>query len=126
MPQVTVTIAGKTYRIACGEGEEAHLEGLAAFLDGKIEEMRGAFGEIGDMRLQVMAAITIADELTETRNRIARMEAELAELKTIVLASDERGQGQERRLAEVTLKAAERLERVARSLSMQQQAPAAD
>lgn len=126
MPQVTVTIAGKTYRMACGEGEEAHLEGLAAFLDGKIEEMRGAFGEIGDMRLQVMAAITIADELTETRNRIARMEAELAELKTIVLASDERGQGQERRLAEVTLKAAERLERVARSLSMQQQAPAAD
>jgi cell division protein ZapA len=126
VPQVTVTIAGKTYRMACGEGEEAHLEGLAAFLDGKIEEMRGAFGEIGDMRLQVMAAITIADELTETRNRIARMEAELAELKTIVLASDERGQGQERRLAEVTLKAAERLERVARSLSMQQQAPAAD
>jgi len=126
MAQVTVNIAGRTYRMACGEGEEAHLEGLAAFLDGKIEEMRGAFGEIGDMRLQVMAAITIADELTETRNRIARMEAELAELKTIVLASDERGQGQERRLAEVTLKAAERLERVARSLSMQQQAPAAD
>ena len=126
MPQVTVTIAGKTYRMACGEGEEAHLEGLAAFLDGKIEEMRAAFGEIGDMRLHVMAAITIADELTETRNRLARLEGELAELKTIVLASDERGQGQERRLAEVTLKAAERLERVARSLSMQQQAPAAD
>ena len=30
MPQVTVTIAGKTYRMACGEGEERHLEGLAA------------------------------------------------------------------------------------------------
>ncbi len=126
MPHVTVTIAGHTYRMACGEGEEAHLEGLAAFLDGKIEEMRAAFGEIGDMRLHVMAAITIADELTETRNRLARLEGELAELKAIVLAGDERGRGQEQRLAEATLKAAERLERVARSLSMQQQAPAAD
>ena len=65
MSQVTVTIAGSTYRIACDDGEEQHLEGLARLLDAKIEEMRAAFGEIGDMRLHVMAAITIADELAE-------------------------------------------------------------
>src|SRR4051794_35987032 len=70
MPQVNVTIAGRAYRMACGEGEEAHLEGLAALYDGKIQEMRGAFGEIGDMRLQVMAALTVADELNETKRKL--------------------------------------------------------
>ncbi|KAA2233127.1 cell division protein ZapA [Salinarimonas soli] len=126
MPQVTVTIAGKTYRMACGEGEEAHLEGLAALYDGKIEEMRGAFGEIGDMRLHVMAAISIGDDLVDVRRRLGRVEAELAELKELLLAGDERGQFQERRLTDAALKAAERLERVARSLSMQPHAPSTD
>jgi cell division protein ZapA len=114
---VTVTIAGRAYRMACGEGEERHLEGLAAAFDGKIEEMRGAFGEIGDMRLHVMAALTIADELEETRGRLARIEAELAELKELVASGDERGQVHERRLAEAAARAADRLERVARSLA---------
>ena len=71
MSQVSVTIAGKTYRIACGDGEEEHLKGLAASLDSKIEEMRVTFGEIGDMRLHVMAAITMADEMHDLRKALA-------------------------------------------------------
>ncbi|QFU15463.1 cell division protein ZapA [Microvirga thermotolerans] len=117
MPQVAVTIAGRTYRIACGEGEEAHLEALAAALDGKIAEMRATFGEIGDMRLHVMAAITIADELHEARRRLAAAEAELAELRRFASQGDERVQAVEARLAEGVLRAAERIEHLARSLS---------
>src|SRR4051795_5209253 len=75
MPQVTVTISGRTYRMACGEGEEAHLERLAALYDGKIQELRGSFGEIGDMRLHVMAALTLADEFTETKGSLRRSRA---------------------------------------------------
>lgn len=117
MPQVTVTIAGKTYRIACADGEESHLEGLAAAYDAKVEEMRRAFGEIGDMRLHVMAAITQGDELHEAKTRIARLEAELAELKSFASAGDERSQAVEARYAEGIAKAAERIERLARSLN---------
>jgi len=117
MPQVTVMIAGRTYRMACGDGEEAHLESLAALLDGKIEEMRSAFGEIGDMRLHVMAALTIADELSETRKKLAALETETADLRTLALAGDERSQILEARLAEGILKAAERVERIAKSLN---------
>ncbi|WP_102957564.1 cell division protein ZapA [Mangrovicella endophytica] len=81
MPQVVVTIDGKTYRMACAEGEEQHLEQLAAEFDGRVAEMRGSFGEIGDIRLTVMAGITVTDELSEARRRIAALEAELGETR---------------------------------------------
>ena len=117
MPQVTVTIAGKAYRMACAEGEEAHLAGLAALYDGKIAEMRKAFGEIGDMRLHVMAAITLADDLAEARKRIASLEAELAAERNLASAGDEQAQLLEARLAEGVGRAAERIERLARGLN---------
>ena len=123
MPQVTVTIASRTYRMACGEGEEAHLEKLAALFDSKIEEMRGSFGEIGDMRLHVMAALTLADDLGEARRRIDTLEQEVAALRSVATAGDERTQAIEKRLAESVGKAAERIERLARKLSAPAAAP---
>ncbi|HST94109.1 MAG TPA: cell division protein ZapA [Microvirga sp.] len=117
MSQVTVTIAGKTYRMACADGEEGHLEGLAAAFDGKIEEMRAAAGEIGDMRLHVMAAITLADELSEARRRIAALEQEMAEMRRFYSAGDHRVQVAEARFADSIQKIAERIERLARSLN---------
>ncbi|MBN8999629.1 MAG: cell division protein ZapA, partial [Rhizobiales bacterium] len=58
MAQVNVTINGKIYRMACDDGQEAHLESLAERLNETIDRLRGSFGEIGDQRLTVMAAIT--------------------------------------------------------------------
>ena len=78
MPQVTVGIGGRSYRLACNPGEEAHLEQLALTLDRKIGEMRQAFGEIGDQRLAIMAALTIADDAAEARRR-AGAEAQRAD-----------------------------------------------
>src|SRR3954453_539224 len=123
MPQVMVTIAGRSYRMACGEGEEAHLEGLAALFDGKIQEMREAFGEIGDMRLHVMAALTLADELAETRRRMAALEQEMAALRTLAAAGGERSQALEAQLAETLVKTAERIERLAKNPSGSAQTP---
>ena len=80
MAQVPITIAGRTYRMACGDGEEAHLEGLAAELEGRISELRGAFGEIGDQRLIVMAALAFADERFEALRKIKALEAQAQEL----------------------------------------------
>ncbi len=81
MPQIVVTIDGKTYRMACAEGEEDHLVGLAADLDGRVTELRKGVGEIGDLRLLVMAAIMTGDELAETRDRVAELEAEVEGLR---------------------------------------------
>ncbi len=117
MPQVTVTIAGKTYRMACAEGEERHLEGLAASYNARIEEMRLSFGQVDDLRLHVMAALAQADELHETRQRVAALEAEVATLNSINVARDERLERIEVRLAEGIQMAAERIESLARSLN---------
>lgn len=116
MPSVQVTIAGRSYRMACGEGEEAHLEGLAAAFDGKIQDLRGSFGEIGDMRLHVMASLTLADELAETRRRIGLLEAEVAALKAVAAAGTERSDATERQVADALNKASDRIERMAEGL----------
>jgi cell division protein ZapA len=117
LAQVTVTIAGKTYRMACADGEEAHLEALGALYDGKITQMRDSFGEIGDMRLHVMAALMVADELSEAQSVITRLKSEIADLKTLVDSSDERANASEEQFAKAILLAAERVERLARSLN---------
>ena len=122
MAQVTVTIAGRTYRMACGDGEEEHLAGLAAGFDAKIDEMRQAFGEIGDMRLHVMAALTYVDDLQEARKRVAALEKELAASRAAATESGEEVEALEGRVAEAVAKAAERLERVAKTLNAPLQA----
>lgn len=71
MAEVTVTIAGRNYRMACDEGQEAHLMGLGDQIDRKIADIRASYGDIGDLRLTVMAAIVIADELSAVRRQLA-------------------------------------------------------
>ncbi|MCJ2070225.1 cell division protein ZapA [Methylobacterium sp. J-030] len=116
MPQINVTIDGRNYRMACGEGEEAYLTGLAADLDGRIGEMRKSFGEIGDMRLQVMAALTIADELAELRRRLAGLEADNATLRAAAETA-ERGRAVDAERAAAGIgRAAERVGRLADAL----------
>ncbi len=78
MAQLSVTIAGRSYRMSCADGEEDHLRGLAQMVDEKIADMRQSFGEIGDQRLIVMAALTVADELSGEKRRIEALEDELA------------------------------------------------
>src|SRR5271155_4965273 len=89
MAQGSGTIDGRKYRLACNEGEEARLESLAGVIDDKITEMRKEFGEIGDQRLVIMAALTIADNMTEARDEAAaeRKRSDAAEERAQALAS---------------------------------------
>jgi len=76
MATVMVTIDGKTYRMACDEGQEDHLAGLARRLDRYISHLKSSFGEIGDHRLSVMAGIMLMDEMSELEKRYADLEEE--------------------------------------------------
>ena len=70
MNHINVTINGRQYRMACEEGQEARLLQLAESFETRIENLRGKFGEIGDARLTVMAALTVCDELLDAGQRI--------------------------------------------------------
>ncbi len=82
MAQITVTIDGKAYRMACEEGQEDHLTQLAARLDRYVGHLKGQFGEIGDLRITVMAGIMIMDELAEMTRKVSSLEAEIEGLKS--------------------------------------------
>lgn len=81
MAQVTVMIDGKAYRMACEAGQEAHLTDLAGRFDQYVGHLKSQFGEIGDLRLTVMAGIMITDEMSELHRKIEKLEEQLAELK---------------------------------------------
>jgi len=81
MAQVTVTIDGKAYRMACDEGQEEHLTDLAERFDRYVAHLKDSFGEIGDQRLTVMAGIMVMDELSELQKRVTGMESEIGTLR---------------------------------------------
>ncbi|KQP80932.1 cell division protein ZapA [Methylobacterium sp. Leaf117] len=117
MPQINVTIDDKNYRMACADGEEAHLTALAQGLDARIIEMRRAFGEIGDMRLHVMAALMQADELQEAQGRLAALEQETAALRARVESADAVRADEEAQVAAGLERCADRIERLAHLVS---------
>jgi cell division protein ZapA len=115
--QVTVTINGRQFRMACENGQEAHLLRLAEDLDQRIEKLRTTFGEIGDTRLTVMAALTVADELADVGNRLRRLEEEMAGLQEARAAAAERANATQAAVAAALNAAAERIEKVTKVLN---------
>lgn len=117
MAQVNVSINNRSYDLACEDGEETHLRELARFVDRQVDDLRRNFGHIGDSRLLVMAALMIADQLSEALTRIEDVEKELASLKqTGSTASDQTRQIEDAAIRDIE-GLAERLEDLAREIS---------
>ena len=117
MPQVSVTINGRQFRMACEDGQEPRLLRLAEDLDARIANLRTRFGEIGDTRLTVMAALTVADELAEVKERLQRLEPELATLQDASVVSADRSQATQAAVVASLNAAAERIESITRQLN---------
>jgi len=117
MSQVTVTINGRQFRMQCEAGQEAHLRRLASDLDQRMAKLRGEFGEIGDTRLTVMAALTLSDELAEMVDKVRQLEQELAALQDARLASSDHAKVTQAAVAAALEAAAERIEGIARRLN---------
>lgn len=71
MPDVSILVNGRTYRVACGPGEETRLQTLAADLDGRVSDLARRFGQVGEGYLLVVASLMMADELDELRKSAA-------------------------------------------------------
>jgi cell division protein ZapA len=124
MGQVNTSIAGRQYRLACEDGEEEHLLGLAKELETRIIDLRRMFGEIGDTRLTVMAALTLADDAAEARANLRKLEDELAAHEETHAASNERARQASDAVIGAFHSAAERIESITRKLNQTVGAPA--
>ena len=117
MSHINVTINGRQYRMACEEGQEVRLLRLAENLESRVESLRGKFGEIGDARLTVMAALTVCDELVDAGNRIRTLEQELISLRDVRVAASDRVKATQVAVANALNAAAERIEKTTQVLN---------
>ncbi len=81
MSQLDIQINGRSYNIACDDGQEAHLKKLADFFGGRVEEMTASLGQIGDARLMLMTGLMVADEMSDAFQEIESLKAEVAALQ---------------------------------------------
>ena len=117
MTQVNATIAGRQFRLACEDGQEDHLQSLAHDIDQRIIDLRRKFGEIGDTRLTVMAALTIADELLEAERKIRRLEEEIVALQDARVVASDRAKAASNAVVGAFNSAAERIETLTKRLN---------
>jgi cell division protein ZapA len=117
MSHINVTINGRQYRMACEEGQELRLLKLAETLEGRITNLRGKFGEIGDARLTVMAALTVCDELVDANQRVRALEQELESLSNVRNVAADRARATQTAVANALNAAAERIEKTTQVLN---------
>jgi len=67
MATVTVEINGRPYAVGCADGQEERVRILAKQFDVHVRQVAGDVGHVGDIRLFLMAALVLADELHEMR-----------------------------------------------------------
>lgn len=117
MSSVNVTINGKQYRMACEPGQEEQLTSLADDFEARINTVRERFGEVGDARITVMAALMVGDELRDARKTVARLEAEVMSLQEARAGAADRANRTEAAVVSALDAASDRIERMALSLS---------
>ena len=117
MNHVNVTINGRQYRMACEPGQEARLLQLAEGFEARIGGLRGKFGEIGDARLTVMAALMVSDELIDATQRIRNLEEELTALRDVRVVAADRARATQVAVANALNAAADRIEKTTQVLN---------
>ena len=67
MATVTVEINGRPYAVGCADGQEERVRILAKQFDIHVRDVAADVGQVGDIRLFLMAALMLADQLQEAR-----------------------------------------------------------
>jgi cell division protein ZapA len=73
MSELFLTINGRSYTVACEDGQEEHLGRLAEYVKMRVEELAESVGQIGDARLILMVALLISDELSDAYAEMASL-----------------------------------------------------
>lgn len=110
--QVSITIRGRQYQIACDDGQEAHLARLGRYLDQKAEQILSAAGSVGDALMLVMVSLTVADELADASAELEALQSGAGVTAQAAAAREEA----EKEAAQAINAVSERIERIAARL----------
>ena len=70
MAQVDVRVNGRDFALFCADGQEPRIRRLAQYVDAKVGEFAKSLGQVGEARLILLAALTIADELSDANEAL--------------------------------------------------------
>ncbi len=79
MPEISISIGGRNFEVACQDGEESYLHAAAKMLDDEAQILSAQVGRIPEARMLLMAGLMLADKTASVEDRIAEVKAELAE-----------------------------------------------
>lgn len=82
MPQVEITIGGRTFEVACQEGEERYLVSAAAMLDAEAAHLSAQIGRMPESRMLLMAGLMLADRTAGLEDQLRESASELNALRT--------------------------------------------
>ena len=89
MPELTIHIGGRSFEVACHEGEEEFLQSAAKMLDDEAQALASQIGRLPETRMLLMAGLMLADKTAAGQDSIAEMqqkleaaEKEIADLKS--------------------------------------------
>jgi cell division protein ZapA len=116
MAHVIVQVNGRPYTMQCPEGEEAHLRDLAELLDGEVQRVKSSVGNVGDIRMLVMAGLMVADRLSEAIARIQSLEEQVAGLREAKNTAQTEAQALQTMFSARLAAASQRLESLAETL----------
>ena len=118
MAKVSIDINGRKYALGCDDGEEERLMRLGSKLDERVKMLANQFGQIGDLRLLVMAGITLSDELDDVTGDISGEAAKMTEkMRKDSDAALAAAKSSEFEATDSLIKAAERIELLAARLA---------
>ena len=72
MARLAVRVNGRDFALVCADGQEPRLRHLAQYVDAKLGEFAQELGQVGEARLILLAALAIADELSDANDALER------------------------------------------------------
>ena len=84
MAQINVEVNGRSYKVGCDDGQEAHVGYLAEYVDKRVAELAQSVGQVGESRLLLLAALLIADEMSDLYERVETLERQVGQAESAI------------------------------------------
>ncbi|MBB5721715.1 cell division protein ZapA [Loktanella ponticola] len=81
MPHVEIAIGGRTFEVACQEGEEHFLHSAAAMLNEEASHMSAQIGRMPEARMLLMSGLMLADKTAGLEEKVKEAETRMAQLQ---------------------------------------------